>query len=297
MGLHHPPARSPRTRPGAFAAATLVATLTALLTMPAALSSAPQAEAATGTYLRLAQLTDMMPDTELVVSSVADSRSSVTIAGAGYGSVSAYRRIEPGDYVVAVRPKGSDKPPLVSTTINAMAGSSYTLAAVGDKEQSGLKVYTDDLTPPAEGRAKLRVIDAAPPAPVLDVRAGGAPLALGLAHGTASGYREVAAGPVVLAAGPPGAPATDLPVTVAANQVVSVVLVSRGGTITSRVQVDAEGPKAMPPGPVDAGYGGTVGERPGATAGAAALALLAALATGTALRLGRKTGGSRQRAC
>lgn len=295
MGLHHP--RS-RRRPRAFAVPTTVALLTALLVMPAALSSAPPAEAATGTYVRLAQLTDVMPDTELVISSVADPRRSVTIAGTGYGSVSAYRRVEAGDYVVAVRSKGTDKPALVSTTLNAMVGESYTLGAVGDKEPSGLKIFTDDLTPPAAGRAKMRVIDAAPPAPVLDVRGpGDAPFALGLAHGTASGYREVMAGTVLLAAGPPGAPAADLPITVGANQVVSVVLVSRGGAIDSRVQVDAAGPTTVPPGPVDAGYGGTAGERPGAAAGAVALAVLAAAATGLAMRLGRKTGASKRQSC
>ncbi len=298
MGSHHSPFRPSRHRRTAVAAAVLTATLTALLVMPAALSSAPQAAAAAGTYLRLAQLIDVMPDTELIVSSVADPRSSVTIAGVGYGSVSAYRRIEPGDYVVALRPKGSGKPPLVSTTLNAMVGKSYTLGAVGDKKSSGLKIFTDDLTLPAAGRAKVRVIDAAPPAPVLDVRGpGGTPFALGLACGAASAYREVPAGSVVLAAGAPGAPATDLPVTVAANQVVSVVLISRGTAISSRVQVDAQGPTAVPPGPVDAGYGGTVGERPGAAAGAAALAVLAAAATGLAVRLGRKAGGKRQGPC
>jgi Domain of unknown function (DUF4397) len=298
MGQHHPPLRAPRNRPRTLAVVTSTAALTALLVMPAALSSAPRAEAATGTYVRLAQLTDTMPDTELIVSSVADPKSSVTIAGTGYGSVSAYRRVEPGDYVVAVRAKGTDKPPLVSTTLNAMVGSSYTLGAVGDKEPTGLKIFTDDVTPPAAGRAKVRVIDAAPPAPVLDVRGpGDAPFALGLAHGAASSYREVTAGSVTLTAGAPGAPAAALPITVAANQVLSVVLISSNGTIGTRVQVDAEGPKAVPPGPVDAGYGGTAGERPGALIGAGALALLAAAATGLALRLGRRTGGSRQRSC
>jgi Domain of unknown function (DUF4397) len=298
MGQHRPPARSPRTRPAALAAATLAAVLTALLVMPAALSSAPQAAAATGTYLRLAQLADMTPATELVVSSVADPRSSVTIAGGGYGSVSAYRRVEPGDYVVAVRPRGSSTPPLVSTTLNAMVGTSYTIGAVGDTEPNGLKIFTDDLTLPAAGMAKLRVIDAAAQPPVLDVRGpGGTPFAAGLAFGASSEYREVAAGSVVLSAGPPGGPATDLPITVAPNQVLSVVLIAPGGTLATRVQTDAAGPVAVPPGPMDAGYGGTVGERPGATAGAAALALLAAAATGLALRLGKRTGRSRHGSC
>ena len=297
MGLHHQPSPAPRSRPWTCAVATLAATLTALLVIPVALSSVPRAAAATGTYLRLAQLTDTMPDTELVISSVADPRSSITIPGVGYGSLSTYRRVEPGDYVVAVRPKGSDKPPLVSTTLNAMVGTSYTLGAVGDQEPSGLMIFTDDLTLPAAGQAKVRVINAAPPAPVLDVRGpGDTPLALGLARGSASPYREVPAGAIVLAAGAPGAPATRLPITVAPNQVVSVVLLSSGGEITTRVQVDAEGPMTVPPGPVDAGYGGTAGARPGAATGSVALAVLAAAATGVALRLRRKSGGNRQQA-
>ena len=48
------------------------------------------------------------------------------------------------------------------------AGSSYTLASVGAADKRGLTVFTDDLTAPPAGQARVRVINAAPPAPVLE---------------------------------------------------------------------------------------------------------------------------------
>ena len=113
--------------------------------------------------------------------------------------------------------------------------------------------------------------------------------------GAAGDYHLLAAGGSVLSAGAAGGPATDVPITVGANQVISVVLLPGSGAIVARPRVDAAGPSAMPPGPIDAGYGGMAGPRPGATTGMAALALLAAVATGVAVRLRRRSGEARPR--
>ena len=72
-------------------------------------------------------------------------------------------------------------------------------------------MFTDDLTAPPAGRARVRVINAAPPAPVLDVRGpGGSPFSTGLPLAQVSGYRTVDAGTLPLSAGPPGGMGTDL---------------------------------------------------------------------------------------
>jgi hypothetical protein len=243
------------------------------------------------TLLRFAELTPDLPDAELSVSSVMDPRKNTFTATLHYGDVSPYQAVAPGDYVVTMRPAGSSEPPVVSRTLTVQRGTAYTVAAVRhEKTPDDLGVITDDLARPASDRARVRVINAAPPAAQLDVRAGTEPLATALPIGQASPYRDVAPGEVTLTVGPPGGQGVDLPVSVAANQVASVVLTSGddGGVPKAAVVVDANGPSQVPPGPVHAGFGGTAGPAPGAAAGSAVLAALAAVAAGVSVRLARR---------
>jgi hypothetical protein len=288
MGSHRAASRISHL-PALVAAAALAFLATALL-------MAAPAFAATGTYVRLAQLTPDMAGSDLVLSSVSDPQRSVTIPGVEYGALSDYQLVQPGDYVVGITPEGTTGTPAVSLTLNAMAGASYTLAAVGRAaNQNGLSVLTDDLAPPEPGNAKLRVIGAAPNAPVLDVRGPGGDVAVGLPYAGASGYRSLPAGTVSLVVGPPGGSTVDIPVTLAPNQVVSLVLVDRGGAIAADPTVDAEGPSRMPPGPVKAGFGGAAPGQPGEAAGVITFGMLAVAAAALAAGLSRRTGGNRQR--
>ena len=272
----------------------LAAALTVALGIAAMLLAAP-ASASAGTYVRLAQLTEDMAGSDLVLSSVSDPQRSVTIPGIGYGALSEYRLIEPGDYVVGLTPEGSSGSPTVNLTLNAMAGESYTLAAVTKAaNQTGLSVLTDDLTPPEPGNAKLRIIGAAPSAPTLDVRGPGGDLALGLTYAGASGYRNLPAGATTLQVGPPGGSAVQLPITLAPNQVASVVLVDRDGALAADLRVDAEGPTQMPPGAIKAGFGGAAGESDG-SAGVIVFSALALAAAGLARVLARRTRSARPR--
>lgn len=271
MARHRRPASRPAVTPGVLAAVVLLAVLLGLPGSPAG--------ADTGTYVRLAELAPDMTGVTMTITSAADPAHVVMLPAVGYGGLSGYQRLDPGDYVVAVRPAGSSKPPVVSSALEARPGTSYTLAAIGDRNANSLTVFTDDLTPPPAGSARLRVVAAAPAQPVLDVRGpGGSAFALGLPSGRVSPYRTVPAGTLALAAGAPGAPATSLPVPVAANQIVTVVLVSRGGGLAAQPHVDASGPVAVPPGAVDAGYGGAAGPH-----GPFAAVLLATLAIGAAV--------------
>jgi Domain of unknown function (DUF4397) len=219
------------------------------------------AGADTGTYVRIAQLAPDMQSVAMTVTSAADPARQVMLPGVPFGGLSDYQRLEPGDYVVAVRPAGSTGPPAVTSSFKAAAGTSYTLAPTGTATAGGIEVVTDDLTPPPAGRARVRVIQAAE-RPVLDVRGPeGSDFASGLAAGAFSPYRVVDAGPLALTAGDPGAPPVSLPVTAGANQVLSVVVLGQNGTLTAQVHVDAAGPVATPPGPVDAGFGGAASPR------------------------------------
>lgn len=256
MHRHPPPmARlSGVRRMGRRAALMLSTAAVVLLVLPAV---ATGASADTGTYVRLVQLSPDATGATVSISSVADPARAIVLPGDRYGALSAYQRIEPGDYVVTVR-SGAAGPTMISSALEAASGASYTLASVGMADKRSLHVFTDDLTAPPPGRARVRVINAAPPAPVLDVRGpGGSAFSTGLPLTQVSGYRTVDAGTLSLSVGPPGGLATDVAVPVGANQVVSVLLVSDGPRILAQPHVDAAGPVAVPPGPIAAGYGGT----------------------------------------
>jgi hypothetical protein len=260
-----------------------------LLLVAALLVGPLPAQAQGMTLLRLAQLTPDLPDVELVVASVADPRKKMISATLHYGEVSGYQPVEPGDYLVTMRPAGSTEPPAVSRTLSVQPGTAYTVASVRHtKTPDDLGVLVDDLMSPPSGQARVRLINAAPPAPQLDVRDEAGPVALGLANGAASPYQEVAPGTVRLMVGAPGQPSTDLPVTIAPNQVVSVVLTSANGGPRATVVVDAGGPAVVPPGPMHAGFGGMAGPPPGGAIGSAVLVVLAAVAGGVSLRLARR---------
>lgn len=279
------------TNPGRRSAPGRAGALAVLLALLSVAVGAAPAAAATGTYVRLGQFTPATPDSELVVLPVGDAMGEVTIPAVGYGGLSDYLRIEPGDYVIGVRPAGTTGTPVVSATLDAMPGSAYTLAVVGADDGVGLSVVPDDLTPPPEGQARLRVFQAVSPAP-LDVRGpDGVDLGTGLSVGEAGEYRPLPAGQVVLDAGPAGAEPAALPVTLGANQVVSVVLVDRAGELAAEVHVDAAGPVVVPPGPIDAGFG-PGGDR---NAGMGVLGGLAVLAAGAATWLARRPDTARPR--
>jgi Domain of unknown function (DUF4397) len=280
--------RARRTR-RALRSAAASGALSFLLLVAALLVGPLPAQAEGMTVLRLAQLTPDLPDVELVVASVADPRKNMISATLHYGEVSGYREVEPGDYLVTMRPAGSTEPPAVSRTVSVQPGTAYTVASVRhEKTPDDLGVFVDDLTPPTPGQARTRLINAAPTAPQLDVRDDAGPVALGLSAGQASPYQEVAPGTVRLVVGPPGQPGAELPVTIAPNQVVSVVLTAGDGGPRATVVVDAGGPAVVPPGPVHAGFGGTAGPRPGGAIGSAVLVVLAAVAGGISLRLARR---------
>ena len=159
---------APRRR--AAAAGTGVVALL-LLVLGLALAPAPVADAADATSMvRLAQLNPDQGDLELTVSSVADPNNTVLIAALGYGEMSRYQSVEEGDYVIATRQAGSAEPPMVAKTISVRPGTTSTVATVGGSAEGGITTYTDDPTAPDPTQARLRVINAAPPAAQLDVR-------------------------------------------------------------------------------------------------------------------------------
>ncbi len=233
-----------------------MAALTAVLAgLPLAAATADE-----GGQLRLAHLSPDTPSVDVYVDSVADPAAGQVFTAVGYGTVSEYRTVPAGTYAISTRAAGAgpDTPPVLSTTVEVAPGTARTVAGVGPFADVGLEVLEDDLTPPAAGAARLRVVAAASTAPTLDVAVPGGPqVADDVAFADATGYVDVPAGDTGITVTPDGGQATDLPVGVAAGSVYSVLVLDRpGGGLTVRTVLDAAGSAVVPSGGVEAGAGG-----------------------------------------
>ena len=183
MRKHPQAVRGTSTARRAARAASLAVLVLALALL--ALPGAPGAGADSGTYVRArAALAGhgRRHDLDLVGRRARPRRHAARRALRRALGVPAHRarRLRRDD-----RGAGNATTPVVSSALKAEAGSSYTLASVGAADKRALAVFDDDLTAPPTGRARVRVINAAPPAPVLDVRGpGGAPFSHRPAPGT-----------------------------------------------------------------------------------------------------------------
>ncbi len=169
-----------------------------------------------------------------------------------------YRDLAPGSYAVSVRPAGTSAgtPPALSVRVDVPAGGVRTLALSGAFADLALRPLTDDLSAPAAGTARVRVLAAATGAPTVDVAVDGGPvLAAELPFTAASAATAVPAGPVVVRLGA-GSRAAGVPVELAAGTVVTLlVLDTPEGGLTARAVLDAAAPAVVPLGGVAAGGG------------------------------------------
>ncbi len=243
---------------------TIRAVLVALLaTLSAALPLTPAQAADTG-LLRLAHLSPDTPAVDVYVDSVADpggGTALLTVPGVNYGTISEYQAVPPGVYAISMREAGADpdSPPALSTTVEVVADSARTVAGVGSYADLGLEVLMDDLTPPARGQARVRLVAAAATAPNLDASAGDTPLGTDLAFAEFGDYVILPGGTENLLLTVQGTP-TELPLDIAAGSVYSLfVLDQPGGGLSVRTVLDAAGAGAVPAGGVEAGAGGSAG--------------------------------------
>lgn len=255
-------ARHPRRRiavVGALAA-TLVAATVGL--------AAPQsASAATDDgWLRVGHLSPDTKGVDVELSSLAGGKKVFELDDVTYGQVSGYQELPTGTYVLSMR--ASDAPnstPVISTDVTVQAGNASTVVAYGKNTALKTAAYTDDLQQPGDGKAKLRLVQAATTAKKVDVTASdGTEVASDAAFGSASQYATVAAGKWdldVSGGGQTGSAALDL----AGNTVSTLfVLDDSKGDLTIVPVTDAAATAATPSGGVQTGGGGTAADR-GAT--------------------------------
>jgi Domain of unknown function (DUF4397) len=249
--------------------------------------AAPAAAADVG-YVRLAHLSPDTPEVDVYLSSVTGAIDERTFPGVGYGVVSEYQSLPTGTYAVSMRLAGADPStqPVLTTQVEVATGQAYTVAGVDRNADLGLRVIEDDLSMPAAGKAKVRVVHASLQAPVLTMAvAGGDTIAADVAFASATDYREVDAGDWTLEIQPAGTEdvTTKQATLVEGNIYTCLVLDAEPDGLTWNLLLDAGRDGVIPAGGVDAGAGGlqrddpVPGQSPVAV-GLLAVALLALIA-------------------
>lgn len=233
----------------------------AALAACAGLVGGSAADAEDGGLLRLAHLSPDTPAVDVYVDSIADPDAGITLSGVGYGAVSEYQDVPPGEYTVSMREAGTgeETPAVLSTTVQVGSGSARTVAGVGSFDDLSLEVIEDALETPPDGEARVRVLAGAANAESLDVTlADGTEVASDLAFASTGNYLDVPAGAVTLEVAA-GGDAAEVPVDLAAGSVYSLLVLDDEEGLTVRPVLDAASPGVVPQGGVEAGAGGTAG--------------------------------------
>jgi hypothetical protein len=269
------------------------ALLAALVGVGAAVPAAASAPAAgPPAYLRLAHLSPDTPTVDVYVDSVADPSRSFVVPGVGYGAVSDYKQLPPDNYVISMRPAGAaaTTPPVISASVDARAGSAYTVAGTGRSAELGLSVLNDKLDIPPAGKASVRVINAALSTPTADVGPVNGPVwAQGVKFGTETGYVDCPLGNWDLKV-TAGDTTKNVPLKLEENSSYTVLLIDKGNGLQPQVKRDSTGAGTVPTGGVDTGMGGTAGPDPVLVAGGV-LVLVVIGAGASAVRARRTAGG------
>ncbi|MFD1257469.1 DUF4397 domain-containing protein [Mucilaginibacter terrae] len=84
-----------------------------------------------------------------------------TTTGINYGEASGYQKTYLGDQDVDIRSTTGEST-LTSSQVQFDANNRYTFLLVGQNSSLGLLYFTDDLTVPGAGKAKVRFVNAAP---------------------------------------------------------------------------------------------------------------------------------------
>ncbi len=187
------------------------------------------------------RLTHLSPDTPNVnVTVVSAAGRSYAVDDFGYGNVTAYEDIDPGTYTVQMRlTSDAAAAPIPIGTVQAGPGQVYTAAVLGPRAGANVTLFTDDLTLPGVGVARVRVVQAAQGAGPVAVTWNVNAIATSTAYGTATGYVDAAAGSGTVAVAPTsGAPFT-LPADLATGGVYTVVVLQRGPILGGHVLLDA----------------------------------------------------------
>ncbi|WP_412872777.1 DUF4397 domain-containing protein [Curtobacterium flaccumfaciens] len=256
----------------------LTATLVAATVGLAAPQSASAAAADQG-WLRVGHLSPDTKGVDVELSSLAGGKTVFELDDVTYGQVSPYEKLPVGTYVLSMRAADApDSTPVISTDVTVQEGDASTVVAYGKNDGLKTTAFTDDLQQPGDGKAKLRLVQAATTAKRVDVQTSeGTPIAEDATFGTATKYATVDAGKWSLDVSGSGQQGT-AKVDLAGNTVSTLfVLDDSEGNLTVVPVTDAAATAATPSGGVQTGGGGAAADRPVTEAVHAAVAMLRSL--------------------
>ncbi|MFE1645996.1 DUF4397 domain-containing protein [Microbacterium sp. P01] len=217
----------------------------------------PAATGDTG-WLRLGHLSPDTKSVDVRVAALSGGQTLFELAGVAYGDVSPYSELPAGNYTVSMVPAGAavSTAPVISATISIEPGTATTVAAYGPTKALQVRAFPDDLTQPAAGNARIRLIQASTLTDTVDVNTStGTAIAQKAKAGSATGYAEIAAGDWTLNL--TGGTVTDsAKVTVAPGSVTTLfVLDTADGGLTILPVVDSASVGYVPVGSVSTGGG------------------------------------------
>lgn len=188
-----------RTSSSSTARRSALALVAAAAVALGALGAAP-ATAAPGDDSGWLRLGHLSPDTKSVdvrVSAVSGGSTLFELKGVGYGDVSTYSELPSGSYTVSMVPAGASMAtaPVISSTVQIADDTATTVAAYGPSSELQVKAFADDLTQPAAGNARIRLVQASTVTSSVDVSTStGSPIARDARAGSATTYAEIPAG-------------------------------------------------------------------------------------------------------
>jgi hypothetical protein len=225
--------------------------------VPAGVASAAIAESTTG-WVRLGHFSPDTKQVDVRVTALRGGSTVLELAGVGYGDVSPYSALETGSYTVAMVAAGSDSwaDPVLSARLTVDAGSASTLAAYGPSRDLQVRAFIDDLSAPAAGAARIRLIQASTLTDVVNVRTTtGVSIAQGARAGSVTDYAEVPAGPWTFELTGEGVADTATVDAPSGSVATLFVLDTADGGLTILPVLDSAGAAVVPDGGVQTGGG------------------------------------------
>ena len=159
---------------------------------PAGSSTAPSSAAASGRDEALVRVVHAIP-----FGSAMDLYAGDLLAfdAVGFKSVTSYRALDGKRYAFALRPAGmTNAKPLATNTEGLEDGHFYSVFALpGEGRNAMLRVVSDPMDRPAEGKARLRIVHAGDGVETIEIRSSGAiePLIAGVKFRDVTGYQDV----------------------------------------------------------------------------------------------------------
>lgn len=219
-------------------------------------ASASSASAGTG-WVRLAHLSPNTPAVDVYLYSFGDPSAELVLRHVGYGAVSPYQSVTAGEYTVAMRAAGAaaTTKPVLSATLDVLAGRAYTVAGLGPESGLRLQVLDDQLTTPP-GEALVRVVQASLRQHMVTVTYGGNSVVSDLAFASVSSYKAVRPATAALHIVGPNETVSST-IALAAGTVHTVVVLDAANGLSVDNILDAQGSAVMPAGSAATGLGGT----------------------------------------